>query len=159
MYRLVLPFLLCVDGKTDTGVYTYWFLPCLLGVDEACVCMSWLSSNKGRFLIPSFSCGCCTINAKYSAGVSPRVTGRCIGSLTGVSILCNIVLSFNSLSSKPKGYFQTGSETDKTCQFLLCIVTISSVVLSNCCTRIYPECTSIAPARQLPHVPAQARTH
>jgi len=32
--------LLCVDGKTDTGVYTYWFLPCLLGVDEAGVCMS-----------------------------------------------------------------------------------------------------------------------
>ena len=24
----ILPSLLCVDGKTDTGVYTYWFLPC-----------------------------------------------------------------------------------------------------------------------------------
>ena len=34
------PLFLCVDGKMDTGVYTYWFLPCLLGVDEACVCIS-----------------------------------------------------------------------------------------------------------------------
>jgi hypothetical protein len=62
------PFLLCVGSKTDTGIYTHWFLPCLF-VNEAGVCMSCTSSNKGRFLILSFSCGYCMINAKYTARV------------------------------------------------------------------------------------------
>jgi len=48
MYSLILPFLLCVDGKTDTGVYTYWFLPCLLRVNEAGVCLD-LPQTRGGF--------------------------------------------------------------------------------------------------------------
>ena len=44
----ILPFLLCVDGKTDTGVYTYWFLPCLLRVNEAGVCLD-LPQTRGGF--------------------------------------------------------------------------------------------------------------
>jgi hypothetical protein len=40
--------LLCVDGKTDTGGYTYWFLPCLLRVNEAGVCLD-LPQTRGGF--------------------------------------------------------------------------------------------------------------